>query len=658
MNKILLMISMGCAVVLMANPKPEAPDSLENTKKSVLVNDKVAVLKLEKEAEIQEPKAVENVLTTFQRNLQVNGTARVVSIYRNMSEHYGDMITSDKNISFTDYPQVLGGGAFLGGFPNLEINMNSKLANNALINVGYSMAHSFSGSPENRENKNIQTIQNLRFSGKWNTPETRLSLNVGSVLWTKMSRFTMGQHNYRDDYFDRLPWDWYRKSFLKYEEYHGLSANVGAQGAGNSAVNGFVGKLEYLPLRIEGTFIYGRTNFTAIDSRQINGFPEMVNGVRLEKNFFVKAIDARIGANYYGRIAERDKRTSIRDNNEVYTIDGNVKIYKSRIKFEIGQGRIDNPNLRNASGEAFSFKFEKDKKASPIPFSVEFYNIHKNVVSIDGSILNSNENVRGGGINNTRDYDIMTVVNAATEVGQYANNRMGTNINVEKKFGKFGAQLGYTASQELENVSNQISIQHRMAGFTRSRFRPWFAEGGNYGRIISGWRTTFERFFITDTEFNYKKGFNTVEVLLKHRVKLLGKDIVFMNMNAMSSIQDRLALTPMPGNNYFLKYLYNDLTMAVKMTNKHSFVFHGGMQTVQTSDRILMIPSNGQPTNNKELGKTANQFGKTLGIGWDYDFSSTAGFHIRHRWFAHEDSNLTLDRFKGNETMFELKIFF
>jgi len=239
-----------------------------------------------------------NIDSYFHKNLQISGIVRMISIYRHMSEYYSDMITSEKNISFTDYPQIIGGGAFLGGYPNLELNINSKINSQASLNVGYSMVHSFSGNPNNNENKNLQTIQNLRFAGRWSSKITKININVGNILWTKLSRFTMGQHIYRDDYFDRLPWDWYRKSFLKYEEYHSLSTNVGAQGAGNSAVSGFVGRLEYLPFKIDGTLVYGRTNFTSIDSRQILGYPELVKGFKLEKNIFVKALDMRLSTNY------------------------------------------------------------------------------------------------------------------------------------------------------------------------------------------------------------------------------------------------------------------------------------------------------------------------------------------------------------------------
>ena len=60
----------------------------------------------------------------------------------------------------------------------------------------------------------------------------------------------------------------------------------------------------------------------------------------------------------------------------------------------------------------------------------------------------------------------------------------------------------------------------------------------------------------------------------------------------------------------------------------------------------------------QETGKPRNQFGTGFGIGIDYDFASTAGIYFRHRWFDHKDSNFKLDRFKGQESSVELKIFF
>ncbi len=593
----------------------------------------------------------------FKKNLQISGIARIISIYRNMDTYYEDMITSEKNFSFTDYPVALSGASFLGGYPNLELNVQSKITNDATVNVGYSMSHGFSGQTTNDAGKSLSSLQNLRFGGKLNTSVAKFNLNVGSVLWTKLSRFTLGQTEYRDDYFDRLPWDWYRKSFLRYEEYHGLGANVGAQGGARSPIMGFVGNIDIFPRSINITMVLGRTNLTSTDSRKTLGFPEMVYGARVEKNFFVKSIDARVGANFYTRRADTDKSRGIQDNNELYTVDGNIRIRKTKFFTELAYGKINTPHLRGGEGFGGAFRVDFDKRASPVPFSIEVYRIDKNIVSIDGSIINSNSAVRGGGYATEFIYDVTRIINAAQEVGQYANNRMGISLNAEKKFGKLAFQFGTNMSQEIENLSDTISMQHRMVSFTRSRFRPWYQAGGNYGRIRSLWRRTYETMIISDDGSDYKKGYNGVELLTKYRVKFLTKDFVLMNLTTFNSIQKNFSGVPVVTDRAFARTLFTEITVACKLTNKYTIVVNGGIERLKGNNKTLANPDNGNPTADA-IGVAADQHGETYGIGVDYDFSSTAGLHIRHRWFNHQDFNLVLDKFKGSETMFELKLFF
>ncbi|HXA01925.1 MAG TPA: hypothetical protein VNW99_08055, partial [Cytophagaceae bacterium] len=56
--------------------------------------------------------------------------------------------------------------------------------------------------------------------------------------------------------------------------------------------------------------------------------------------------------------------------------------------------------------------------------------------------------------------------------------------------------------------------------------------------------------------------------------------------------------------------------------------------------------------------RVIDQTGTRLGTGIDYDFSATAGLHLRRTWMSQKDKNFIQDQFKGNETTIELKIFF
>lgn len=141
-------------------------------------------------------------------NLQVSGVTRFVTIQRTMSESYSDMTTTDRNISFTDYPTANANSGVNAGFPLLELNLQSKIKQNFNFNVGYSLGHNFTGNIDGNS-RNIGTVQNLNFGAQLKTGNFKTSVWAGEVLWTNLSRFTMGQPEFRDNYFERLPWDWY-----------------------------------------------------------------------------------------------------------------------------------------------------------------------------------------------------------------------------------------------------------------------------------------------------------------------------------------------------------------------------------------------------------------------------------------------------------------
>ena len=49
---------------------------------------------------------------------------------------------------------------------------------------------------------------------------------------------------------------------------------------------------------------------------------------------------------------------------------------------------------------------------------------------------------------------------------------------------------------------------------------------------------------------------------------------------------------------------------------------------------------------------------KGIGVGFDWTVGKNAGFFVRQRFMKFEDRSFALDRYQGNETTVELKIFF
>lgn len=611
-------------------------------------------------------------------NLRVSGATRFLTIYRNMHESYGDMINADKNFSFSDYPQANIGGSALGGYPVLELNLQSKLRDHVTFEVGYSFSHNFTGNLTSGNAQNLSTIQRLSFRAQMRNDMVRTKVYAGEVLETSLSKFTMGQPLYRDNFFDRLPWDWYRNSFTRFEEYFTLSSNIGGQFVGRTPMQAIITEVEWLPAQTNFKAIIGRSNFTSLNAQMGRFFPALTHGYRVEKIVFERFARGFVGANFYQRNADYELAEGVwvPDNNSIGTINADLKIRKVKVVGELGMGKLENPGTNRYDGDGVGYggalKLEFDQRAVEWPFSVEYYQIGNNLSSLDGSIINGNHSLKQGGFGNTLQWDATLFTNVSNEVGQWSNNRRGVNIQLEATLAdNFKIQFGYATSQELQAYHDTITIQHRVNAFSRSRFRPWFQAGGPYGRIKSVWFRTFETLTIgndfhssRDAEGNRDLlGFNAAELLLKFKDKLGGRELVLLNFSSLNTVDESYTFVPNLGDNNLVALWYNDFTAAYQLNNNLSLVGNFAVQWINGSKKIDLSPDKkGIDYQNLSIDdvekRVISSVGTMSAIGLDYDFNNYSGIHLRTKYMTHSDKNFAQDRFSGFETTLELKIFF
>jgi hypothetical protein len=608
----------------------------------------------------------------FKNEINVAGVVRFLTIFRNMGDAYSDMTTAKRNISFQD--QAVGGAGATagGGYPALELTLSSKISKTTDFNVGYSFNNLMNGNSTNNQASpsTIQNMQQLRVGGTFNTALGKFSFQGGSILPVKLTKFTMGQPNYRDDYFDRLPWDWYRNTFLRHEEYYTLKMNMGGQNEGRTLFYGLTMGGNIIPLGLNFTALYGRSSQTAPYAAQLGGFfPSILYGGRIEKALFTKDVNGKYGINHYNRRADVDNFGGLPDNNSMTTVDATMQFKGVKIVTEVAYSRIDNPTIDNVkthkgrkfgdipvmipilnSGLGFQLKADITRKILPIPLEVEAYWIEKNVVSFDGSILNTNSNFRTSGIATENRYDANLFNNLVQEIGQYANNRKGVTLKTNFKLKKLTVDLGLMITEEIENINDStITIQHRVNSFSRSRFKSFYMEGGPYSRIRSVFRRSYENIAITQGNGGLKKSFNAAEIMLMYKAKLFGKDFVLMNYHTYNTALSHINIMDNFNDNAYSRLYYTDATAVIRVFKKVSIIGNYGFE------KLL----GGKNTIKDELtNKTINQIGYNYGVGIDYDFLSTAGLHLRHKYFSHYDTNFVLDKFNGTETTLELKLFF
>lgn len=601
-------------------------------------------------------------LGLFKNDIVVSGVVRFLTIYREMGDSYNDMSTSKRNISFMDSP-ISNNGSSANGYPMFELNLSSKFSKNTDFNIGYSFLNFMTGNSTAAipNSSLLINMQNLRVGGTFSTAIGKFSFQGGSILPVKLSKFSMGQPIYRDDYFDRLPWDWYRNSFLRYEDYYNLKMNMGGQNEGRALFSGLTMNGTIIPLGLNFTALYGRSSQTAPYSTQIGGFfPSILYGGRLEKAVFTKDVNGKYGLNYYRRQADVDNYSGVQDYNQMLTLDGDMQFKGLKLVGEVAYSGIHNIVIGkdstvkvppvDRSDIGFQLKAEATKKILPLPLAAEIYYLPKNVVSFDGSILNTNSNFRSAGIATESKYDQNLLNNLVQEIGQYANNRKGLTLKSSFRVKKLSVDLGIMVSQEIENINDSVvTIQHRVNAFSRSRFHSFFMESGPYSRIRSVFRRTYENIRITQGDPTNKKAFNAAEIMLMYKAKFLGRDIVLMNYHTYSAATSNLAFANNFNNSAYTRQYYTDVTLAYKVMKKVTLVGNYGFERLLGGDNTVRdVISNG----------TVNQKGHSYGAAISYDYTATSSIHLRHKYFTHEDSNFYLDKFNGTETTLELKVFF
>ncbi len=581
----------------------------------------------------------------FLQDLSVSGQVRFVSFYRSMDKYYTDMESDDKNLAFISYPNVDLSGNNNRIQPLIELEIEGRPSANSIFKIGYSFSHAFFGLGSDTS-RALTVRELLRFEGITNTKVGTFKLTAGGgVNWVAMSPFTLSRRQYRDEPFEKLPWDWYTDAGKKYNSFYKRTSIRTDERYNHSATQGFILQGSDLPGNFGFTLFYGksaRNVNTSVVDQPFNLFAGRVNRDFGRHNF---------GINTYHYFGDTDKINRIPDRRTILTADARLDLAGLRVYTELGAGRLENPAVGTQWGEAVNVKFNFEKSITKVPLELQFYSLDKNVVSIEGAAVNTNYDAPSGGHNRNKEFDGNLFINVLTEVDMMSNNRQGAMLRIDEMFGKLKVEFAASASWEKENLYDTIMFQHRVNAFTRSRFTPFNNNAGPYQRIRNRFRRSYETLSITDTVSDYKKGFNIIDLSLKYKLNVFGKGLILVNYNSLGSIREGVA--PMPGlsasNDVFIRTFYEEFSAYYMIHDKIVLLGFVSYEKADANDRTNLSLENGKPL---------DQHGYGYGFGIDYDFGKNIGLFLRHRWMYHKDKNFVLDEFKGQETTVELKLFF
>ncbi len=468
-------------------------------------------------------------------SMRISGFSRLVGYYRNMKQFYPNL----PDYKGLTYPITLGIGDGSGN-PAFMLKLEGSASKNTHILLEAGLHHNFGawgtgvyapGAQQKRDGKVATIFSRFALEAKTrNNLGTFKMMAGGGMNWGKLSPFTLWTFQYRDDMFERYPWDPAGSNWKRYGWFYSLGDVPRDLRWGNRSLSGFRIDAEDLPRNYEATFIFGRT--IGIWESYVYDFPQQTLAFRVGKNFKGK----HFGINYFNQFgfggsnkyrtfaagkagdhpwikslatikdplgeAHVENKTSqlVMTGDLRWTIGGKVRLYS-----EMGIGSY--LDFGYSPKENYDVVFEKDntvrnnlksRYVSPIlyaeadfkkafigwPFKLSAFYVGRHAVNNSGAVINSSIESAGNGLGFGGNSELAVnnqfyFEGLITEVGQITNNRAGVNLQSTKKFGKLIMEFGIGAQQELVNLgaSENDTLDN---GYKLNRQRP-----GNVGNSVT-----------------------------------------------------------------------------------------------------------------------------------------------------------------------------
>lgn len=630
-------------------------------------------------------KANSKVKKTWFRALRYSGWARFYPYYRNMQTYYDIVPTEGLTLPITlnandGYQQPL-------MLLRLEANPSAKTWFQTELQFDNLLGRTTTHTDPYGRQANLYVI--FRLEG---TVETRLGkyrmIAGGGANWYRLSPFTLWGYQYRDDMFERYPWEPEGLDFNRYNSFYTSGDIPRDQRFGMQGTQGFILEGTNLPAGFDAAVLYGKTSFGPFQTYLTRDPYNMFAG-RIGKTLS----NHKIGCSYFDQFGSRTNRMNylpiaqgtdtfyVHDNYSsqlVTTVDGRFNFDKFSVFVEGGMGSYlsssynaglrdgAKPGVDNVSrykrdwDETIFMEISTKKRLTYLPLRLQLYRIGALVVNNTSSVTNTSVEQAKPSYDTPNEYYTNYFTGMVTEVGQLANNRQGINLFTNKEFfyNKIKVKVDLGIAQEIVNLAydmrnggrttfvsgtgadsldenkvpfnNSITYEHRLNGLTRSRFAFYKRFQGPYARLHSIFRRNFENIAITDSVVDYKKSFNTFDLELKYKFKLFGKEIIVSNFNNITSVQDHWAVIPVWSDKAFLRYFYEEFMVFYSLHPKISLVGFAGYERALGNHRTEVADANGELIKNANGRPVADPNGKPINqTGHGYGLGLDYNFHGR-----------------------------
>lgn len=577
------------------------------------------------------PKNMKNGLS----NLSVSGYYRFIGNYTVMKEQYPEFGTVKNRLFLGDDSNI----------PQLYMTIGARPSATTSFSTDLFLWTPLSGSTTDYA-KGLNLGVNL--NGSHSTKYGNFSVHTGGIHWYSLSPFTFATNTGYNRYslFERNPWDPNTKDVQdRYHQFYEKGALSQDVRWGQQAFQGFIFDGNKLPKGFSFAYMYGKSQYNGGSLPK----PNSMMGGKIRKDFgqsFV-SINGISNKTYDDSLA----REVI--GYDLITSEFKLKINEITLVGELGAGSYHAPSLKGKLGEAIDLRVQFSEELTHFPIEVRYFQISPYVINNNGIFWNSS--ISEFSVNSANAADpgsqtpLIPFASSLVNIGQMTNNRKGIILNTDLHIKKQKLTIGYSVASEIIGLSDKITYGHPANNLALSRFWRWGfpSNVGPYQNLNKIYRGVYETVQITDSIS--AKGFNSIEVSYKGKMKLFKKDLYVFYLAGFHSVQRDFSILPNYSKAAYLQSYNNQLEFYYPLTSKMVISNYFGW------DRII---ANEHTTLDVVSQSARNQVGTSYSIGIDYVLSKNVGLYVRQRWMTYKDANFSLDHYRGHETTVELKIYF
>ncbi len=487
------------------------------------------------------------------------------------------------------------------------------------------------------------------------------AFRFGGIEWLNFTPFSFGQNiaYNRFSIFERKPWDPGGNVNTRSASYY-HTGNISQDiRFGTQAFKGLVTDISNLPYGLSASLLYGfSANYNTLN-KLVSSAPKKVYAAKL-----VKKLDnlGEVGISTYNALSFEDsvkREFSTKKTFNMFEVFSTLKFKKKMtVQSELGYGVNKEPNFNSTSGYAFMLDIETAKEFTKIPLKFRAYRFGKYFINNDSYIGNTTKTPYTQSLEAKNPGAVLPVGARLTTPGDLVNNRVGLGLGGDLKIQNLKITTGIDVSQDIERFTdvNTLSYTHRINGLEISRFIQFpnaFGLFGNNKRMGTIYRGAYEVANISDSTLEggltSKLNYSSVDVHLKYKLSLFKRDLYFFNLNTISSVGKAVTVIPDLSANSFIKAQYHEFELYYNIWRDITLSGYYGIEIVKGNLKTDI---------DKVSGRARNQKGESIGIGLDYQINNDTFLYLRQKFYSFADASFLSEKFDGQITTIELKVFF